>query len=165
MNPDDEMPYTQQWNIGYSRQLGRDYALEVDYIHILGLHEFIRRRLNPKVPGNTVSDTNGKPVSDARLLAADFVRAGLPANRLADVVSEESIGRSRYDGLNIQLKRRFSNRFTFQTSYVLSRSIAYTGALNTSASAGFAGLAQNQNKILDPSELGPTSNDERHRFI
>ena len=24
-----------------------DYALEVDYIHVLGLHEFMRRRLNP----------------------------------------------------------------------------------------------------------------------
>jgi Carboxypeptidase regulatory-like domain/TonB dependent receptor len=165
MHPDSEIPYTQQWNIGYSRQLGRDFALEVDYIHILGLHEYIRHRLNPEVPGNTVIDINGMPVMNARLLAADFVRAGLPADRLADVVSEESIGRSRYDGLNIQLRKRFSNRFTFQTSYVLSRSIAYTGATNTSAAAGFGGLAQDQNNILDPSELGPTSNDERHRFV
>ncbi|HKX31400.1 MAG TPA: TonB-dependent receptor, partial [Blastocatellia bacterium] len=103
MHPDSEMPYTQQWNVGYSRQLGRDYAIEVDYVHILGLHEFFRHRLNPRVPGNTVIDITGTPVTNARLLAADFVRAGLPANRLADVVSEESIGRSRYDGLNIQL--------------------------------------------------------------
>jgi carboxypeptidase family protein len=165
MNPDDEMPYTQQWNVGYSRQLGRDYVLDVDYIHILGLHEYVRHRLNPQVPGNTVVNIDGTTVNNARLLAADFVRAGLPANRLADVVSEESIGRSRYDGLNIQLRKRFSNRFTFQTSYVLSRSLAYTGATNTSASAGFAGLAVNQNRILDISELGPTSNDERHRFV
>ena len=153
LDPDDVMPYTQQWNIGYSRQLGKDYAIEVDYIHILGLHEYLRHRLNPLV--------NGGP----RLLAADFVRAGLPANRLADVVSEESSGRSRYDGLNIQLRKRFSSRFTFQTSYVLSRALAYTGAANTSASGGFAGLAQDQNKLLDPSELGATSNDERHRFV
>jgi carboxypeptidase family protein/TonB-dependent receptor-like protein len=165
MNPDDEMPYTQQWNVGYSRQLGRDYVLDVDYIHILGLHEYVRHRLNPQVPGNTVTNIDGTTVNNARLLAADFVRAGMPANRLADVVSEESIGRSRYDGLNIQLRKRFSNRFTFQTSYVLSRSLAYTGATNTSASAGFAGLAVNQNRILDISELGPTSNDERHRFV
>lgn len=165
LSPDNVMPYTQQWNIGYSRQLSRDFALEVDYVHILGLHEYLRHRLNPLVPGNTVININGQPVNNARLLAADFVRAGLPANRLADVVSEESIGRSRYDGLNIQLRRRFSNRMTFQASYVLSRSIAYTGAANTVATAGFGGLAQDQNKILDPSELGPSSNDERHRFV
>jgi hypothetical protein len=165
LSPDNVMPYTQQWNIGYSRQLSRDYAVEVDYVHILGLHEYLRHRLNPFVPGNTVTSLSGQPVTNARLLAADFVRAGLPHNRLADVVSEESIGRSRYDGLNIQLRRRFSNRMTFQTSYVLSRSIAYAGAANTNATAGFGGLAQDQNKILDPSELGPSSNDERHRFV
>lgn len=165
INPDNVMPYTQQWNVGYSRQLGRDYAVEVDYIHILGLHEYLRHRLNPQVPGNTVINIDGRPVTNARLLAADFVRAGLPANRLADVIAEESIGRSRYDGLNIQLRKRFSNRFTFQTSYVLSRSLAYGGAVNTGAAAGFGGQPQDQNRILDPGELGPTSNDERHRFV
>lgn len=165
LNPDDQMPYTQQFNIGYSRQLNKDYAIEVDYVHVLGLHEYLRHRLNPIVPGNTVVNINGQTVNNARLLAADFVRAGLPANRLADVVSEESIGRSRYDGLNLVLRRRFSSHLTFQASYVLSRSIAYAGAANTGAAAGFGGLAQDQNKILDPSELGPTSNDERHRFV
>src|SRR4030095_16575445 len=107
LNHDDVMPYTQQWNVGYSRQLGKDYALEIDYIHILGLHEYLRHRLNPNIPGNTVINIDGRSVSNARLLAADFVRAGLPANRLADVVSEESIGRSRYERLNIQLRKRF----------------------------------------------------------
>lgn len=165
LSPDDQMPYTQQFNIGYSRQLSKDYAIEVDYVHVLGLHEYLRHRLNPIVPGNTVINTNGQTVNNARLLAADFVRAGLPANRLADVVSEESIGRSRYDGLNVVLKRRFSSHMTFQASYVLSRSIAYAGAANTGAAAGFGGLAQDQNNILVPGELGPTSNDERHRFV
>lgn len=165
INPDNVMPYTQQWNIGYSRQLGRDYALEIDYVHILGLHEYLRHRLNPIVPGNTVVNINGATVNNARQLAADFVRAGLPANRLGDVVSEESVGRSRYDGLNVVLRRRFTNRLTFQASYVLSRALAYTGAANTGAAAGFGGQAQDQNNILVPGELGPTSADERHRFV
>ncbi len=112
------------------------------------------------MPGNTVVNINGATVSNARLLAAAFVKAGLDANRLADVVSEESIGRSRYDGLNIQLKKRFSRHFTFQTSYVLSRGIAYAGN-----AAAFGGVAQDQNKILDPGELGPTPQDERHRGV
>ena len=165
ISPDAQMPYTQQFNIGYSRQLSRDYAIEVDYVHILGLHEYMRRRLNPRVPGNTVTDVNGATVANARLLAANFVRAGLPAARLGDVVYEDSIGRSRYDGLNIQLRKRFSNRFTFQTSYVLSRGIAYGGANNTGAAAGFGGLVQDQNNIFDKGELGPTSTDERQRFV
>jgi len=160
MSPDAVQPYTQQWNVGYSRQLSNDYALEIDYIHVLGVHEFIRRRLNPRVPGNTVTNIDGKTVTNARLLAADFLKAGLDANRLSDIVAEFSIGRSRYDGLNIQLKKRFSNRFTFQTSYVLSRGLAYGGN-----AAAFGGLAEDQNNILAPGELGPTPQDERHRFV
>jgi hypothetical protein len=73
---------------------------------------------------------------------------------------EDSIGRSRYDGLNIQLKKRFSNRFTFQTSYVLSRGLAYGGN-----AAAFGGAAEDQNNIFAPGELGPTPQDERHRFV
>jgi hypothetical protein len=160
MSPDDVMPYTQQFNIGYSRQLSNNYALEVDYVHVLGLHEYMRRRLNVRVPGNTVTNINGAAVTNARQLAADFVKAGLDANRLADVVAEYSIGRSRYDGLNIQLKKRFSNRFTFQTSYVLSRGLAYGGN-----SAAFGNTPEDQNNIFAPGELGPTPQDERHRFV
>jgi carboxypeptidase family protein len=160
MSPDSVMPYTQQWNIGYSRQLSNNYALEVDYIHVLGLHEYFRRRINTRVPGNTVTNIDGKTVTNARLLATDFLKAGLDANRLADVIVEDSIGRSRYDGLNIQLKKRFSNRFTFQTSYVLSRGVAYGGN-----AAAFGGAAEDQNNIFAPGELGPTPQDERHRFV
>ena len=40
LDPDFESPYTQQWNIGYAQEIGRDMALEFDYVHILGLHEF-----------------------------------------------------------------------------------------------------------------------------
>jgi hypothetical protein len=160
MSPDAVQPYTQQWNVGYSRQLSNDYALEVDYVHVLGVHEFMRRRLNPRVPGNTVTNINGATVTNARLLAANFVRAGLDANRLADVILEDSIGRSRYDGLNIQLKKRFSKRFTFQTSYVLSRGLAYGGN-----AAAFGGAPEDQNNIFAPGELGPTPQDERHRFV
>jgi len=160
MDPDAQMPYTQQWNIGYSRQLTNDYALEVDYVHVLGLHEFMRRRLNVRVPGNTVININGATVTNARLLAADFVKAGLDANRLADVIMESSLGRSRYDGLNIHLKKRFSRRMTFQTSYVLSRGLAYGGN-----AAAFGNTPQDQNNIFAPGELGPTPQDERHRFV
>jgi len=160
MDPTAQLPYTQQWNVGYSRQLTNDFALEVDYVHVLGLHEFMRRRLNVRVPGNTVINVNGATVTNARLLAADFVRAGLDANRLADVIMESSIGRSRYDGLNVQLKKRFSRRMSFQTSYVLSRGLAYGGN-----AAAFGGTPQDQNNIFAKGELGPTPQDERHRFV
>ncbi len=47
LDPDFESPYTQQWNIGFAQELGNNMALEFDYVHILGLHEFIGSRHQP----------------------------------------------------------------------------------------------------------------------
>src|SRR5678815_6157660 len=46
LDPDFESPYTQQWNIGFAQEIGKDMALEFDYVHILGLHEFTGLDIN-----------------------------------------------------------------------------------------------------------------------
>jgi hypothetical protein len=85
----------------------------------------------------------------------------LPANRLADIVVESSVNRSRYDGLNIGVRKRLSRRMTLQTSYTLSKAVGYGGA-----SGEFGATARyDQFKYLDPRELAPTVRDERHRLM
>ncbi len=49
LDPDFESPYTQQWNIGFAQELGTNMALEFDYVHILGLHEFTGFDINPRI--------------------------------------------------------------------------------------------------------------------
>ncbi|MDQ5843727.1 MAG: hypothetical protein M3539_00335, partial [Acidobacteriota bacterium] len=86
-----------------------------------------------------------------------FTAAGLPA--LGRIDLEASIGRSRYDGMNISYRRRLHNRFTVNSTYTLSRALAYNGH-----SAAFRNRAWDVFDYFAPYELGPTPNDSRHRF-
>lgn len=153
MNPDYANPVSQQSNLGFSHEFLRDFVLEVDYTHMLNIRESRRVRLNYKkvLPDGT----------NPRILESAFAAAGLPKNRLADIVGEASVNRSRYDGLNIGVRKRLSHRITFQTSYTLSKAQGWAGSTGE-----FGALARyDQSVLFDPREYGPTGRDERHRFV
>jgi hypothetical protein len=145
MDPSYRNPYTEQWNGGYSWQVTSDSVIEVEYVHVLGLHESKRQIPNPKI--------NGVRNTDAALKAA-----GLPV--IARIVDESSIGRSRYDGLNISYRKRMSRHFSVNTSYVLSRALGYNGA-----SASFGNAPTDVLNIFAPHDFGYTGTDERHRWV
>jgi hypothetical protein len=153
INPDYASPVSQQSNIGFSHELMRDFVLEVDYTHMLNIRESRRVRLNYR----KVLADNTNP----RILASALVAAGMPAGRLADVVGEASVNRSRYDGLNIGVRKRMSHHLTFQTSYTLSKAQGWRGATGE-----FGALASvDQSVLFSPLDYGPTGRDERHRFV
>ncbi|MCG3163797.1 MAG: hypothetical protein JMDDDDMK_05248 [Acidobacteria bacterium] len=149
MDPDYRNPYTQQWNIGYAYQLTSTSVIEVEYTHVLALRESKTININPR---------RAALVPVARQLDAAFAAAGLP--KLGRIDVESSVGRSRYDGLNISYRRRLSNRFSLNTNYVLSKAVAYNGA-----SAAFRNRATNVDDIFAEYDFGPTPNDERHRWV
>jgi hypothetical protein len=148
MDPDYKNPYSQQWNIGYVFELTPTSVIEVDYVHGLALRESKRNNINPR----RVNAGNARD-HDAR-----FRAAGLPL--LAQIVLEHSVGRSRYDGLNIAYRRRMSRRLSLNTHYVLSRAVAYNGH-----SAAFANTPTNVDNIFAKHDFGPVPNDERHRWV
>jgi hypothetical protein len=150
MDPDYRNPLTQQWNLGYSWQLNSYSAVEIDYTHVLGLHESKTVNINPQL--RLVANE-----SSARPLTAAFNAAGQPA--LGRIDLEASVGRSRYDGLNVSYRRRLQKNFTVNANYTLSKAQAYNGN-----SAAFRNRAFNPFNYFAPSEYGPTFNDTRHRF-
>ena len=94
-------PYTEQFNGGYSWQVSETSVIEVDYSHVLGLHESKSVQLNPK----------GTDVFGAAVNAA-FTAAGVPA--LGSITDFAPIGRSRYDGLSVAYLRRRFEAFQYQ---------------------------------------------------
>jgi hypothetical protein len=146
MDPNYRNPYSEQFNAGYTWSLNSVSAIEVDYIHELGLHESKTININPLAPGQP------------RPLSAAFTAAGVPV--LGRIDDEQSIGRSRYDGLNVAYKRRLSNHFSINTSYVLSKGVAYKGN-----AAAFRNRPTNPRDPFNPLDFGPVPNDERHRFV
>ena len=148
MDPDYRNPYSEQWNAGYTLALGSVSAVEVDYIHELAIHESKTININP-----TLVSLGG-----ARPLSAAFSAAGLPI--LGRIDDEQAIGRSRYDGLNVAFRRRLSHHISFNTSYVLSKGVAYKGN-----AAAFRNRPSNPMDPFNPVDFGPVPTDERHRFV
>ena len=148
VDPDFANPYNHQFNAGYTWQIDSLDVVEVEYVHVLGLREAKRQNINYQQP-----DQGG-----ARPFDAAFTAAGLP--KLAQIVVESSIGRSRYDGLNISYRRRLNRRFSINTNYVLSRALAYVGG-----PAAFGNAAPIPTIIFPSYDLGPAPNDETHRWV
>ncbi len=148
MDPDYHNPYSQQWNIGYSFAIDPSSVVEVEYIHELGLRESKTFNANPKVVA----------LGGARLLSAAFAAAHQPQLSRIDV--EQSVGRSRYDGLNISYRRRMTHHISINTNFVLSRALAYNGN-----AASFRNRAGDLDNIFAAHDLGPTPNDELARWV
>lgn len=147
VDPNYHNPYNQEWNLGYSWQVTPNDVLEFEGIHTLALRESKRQNINA---------TNY--LTGMRPYDAAFVAAGLP--KLAQIVVESSIGRSRYDAFNVVWRHRLSRRFSLNTNYVRSRALGYTGG-----AANFSNVSPNPNLLFSKSELGPTPSDEPHRFV
>ncbi len=147
MDPRYRNPYSEQWNAGYTWALSQVSAIEVDYIHELAIHESKTININPI---NVATGT--------RPLSAAFSAAGLPV--LGRIDDEQSTGRSRYDGLNLSFRRRLSHHFSVNTSYVLSKGVAYKGN-----AAAFRNRPSNPLDPFNPLDFGPVPTDERHRFV
>lgn len=148
VDPNFKNPYNQQMNIGYSWLPGVNDVVEVEYVHVLGLREAKRQNIN------YIDVNNG----NARPFDAAFTAAGLP--KLAQIIVESSIGRSRYDAMNISYRRRLTHRFSVNTNYVFSRALAYVGG-----PAAFGNVAPDPKNLFPAGDLGPAPNDETHRWV
>jgi hypothetical protein len=148
MDPNYRNPVSQQFNIGYQWAATKNSVVEVEYVHELGLHENKTININPIVNG-------------VRPLSAAFVAAGVP--KLGRVMDEESINRSRYDGLNLSYRQRMTKHFSTNANYTLSRAMGWAiESGGTDASSGFRNYPHDPLNIWDPRDFGPTPNDERH---
>jgi Carboxypeptidase regulatory-like domain/TonB dependent receptor len=144
MDPHYRNPYSEQWNGGYSWQVTQNSVIEVEYVHELGLHESKTIVINPTING--VRDTT-----------AEFQALGLPV--LGGIRDYMSIGRSRYDAMNLSYKRRLSRRFSINSSYVLSKAMAFNGN-----SAAFGNGPTDELNWFAAHDWGPTPADERNRI-
>ena len=93
MDPNYRNPVSQQFNFGYQWAATQNSVVEIEYVHVLGLHENKTVNINPQING-------ARPLSDA------FAAAGVSV--LGRVMDEQSVNRSRYDGMNISYRQRMT---------------------------------------------------------
>jgi Carboxypeptidase regulatory-like domain/TonB dependent receptor len=142
-SPRIRQPYADQYSIGWSHQLDAATVVDVDYVHSDGRDLGWRIQLSGINPGGTARQFNDLGTS--------------PASFTIDI----SDGKSRYDGVNLGIRRRMSAGLQFSAWYSLSSAESTTGAGSDELNG------QNIQNHLDPYndvQIGPSGRtDARHR--
>jgi outer membrane receptor protein involved in Fe transport len=159
MDPNYRNPVTEEWNGGYTWSITSKTVIETEYVHVLSLHENKTVNLDPRIPVTpnniTTLTRNGQPGGFFRPFDAAFTSAGVPV--LGSVRDEKSIGRSRYDAMNISYRQRGFHKVDLIANYTLARAVGYD-----QDGGSFRYYPRDPQNPLSPFEFGPGFNDERH---
>jgi hypothetical protein len=166
--PDLRNPYTQQLNVAVERAIDKSTSLTVSYIQNRGKRLYTVRDLNigplsSQVYNFTILDSNFNPTgqvySTPLYLLANRVDA-----RYGHVNQVENGGKQWYDGLAVQLNRRFSSTFQGTISYTWSHELDENQESGSNAiffSSGPMGLYNGAYSL----DKGNGNLDQRHRFV
>ncbi|MEK7404668.1 MAG: carboxypeptidase regulatory-like domain-containing protein [Acidobacteriota bacterium] len=112
-------PYVQHFNLNLQRQVTADLAVQVGYVGKLGRKLLMGWTINPGIygPGATLGNLNQR-------------RPYRPFGQL-DVIS--SLANSRYNGLQVEVNKRFSRGYSVQGAYTFSRSIDMASGISLGA--------------------------------
>ena len=161
IDPNYRNPITEEFNGGYAWSINPKSVVEVEYVHVLSLHENKTINLDPNLPVTPNNITNltrtGLPGGFFRPLDSAFAAANVPV--LGSVRDETSGGRGRYDGMNITYRQRGFHKTDIIANYTLARAVGYN-------EEGFVYhyYPRDPQHPLSPFEFGPSFNDERHHI-
>ena len=172
MDPNYRTPVTEEFNAGYTWAINPKSALEVEYVHVLSLHENKTINLDPKIPVNPALIQTTKTTEDSAKNAAcsptigcgffqplDAAFKASGATPLGSLRDEQSIGRSRYDGMNVSYRQRAFHKTDLTMNYTLARAVGYD-----EDGGSFRYYPRDPQNPLAPNEFGPSFNDERHHL-
>ncbi len=106
-------PWSLQAMVGYARQIGKDVSVSADIIYTRGHNHLRSENLNPILPGTYNPETGGQRPD--------------PTKGDIHVVSCE--GKSEYKGLYLTFNKKYSNGWSLDVSYTLSKSMGDTDTM------------------------------------
>lgn len=159
-------PYSEQGNIGIQRQLANDVSLNVNYLWSRGVQLYGVRDLNlPTTTTNytyTIDDTSGNV---AGTYTTPVYVGARPDTRYGAIYLDDNGVNSYYNGLAVQLNKRFKHGFQAMASYTWSHEIddgqGYGESTNNLFLSNANSFLTNGNYKLDK---GSGILDQRHRF-
>jgi hypothetical protein len=178
---DQHRPYALTGSLGVQRLLGKDYVVEARYVYTKGVHLWNQTRLNvvPQVtptnflPTYFTTPTSGQLAGDTLTLGA--IKATLPGgttktepwNNLAiygfnqAIVGYNPWGNSRYNGLALQMTKRYSKNFSYIFAYTWSHNFDDSTATNFST---ILSPRRTQDFHNQRAEWASSALDRRHRL-
>ncbi|MCA1817989.1 MAG: hypothetical protein LC746_16645, partial [Acidobacteria bacterium] len=149
-------PDSYQWNLTVSRQLMKDTVLEVSYIGNEGHHIWRRGvNYNDVIPQNRARVSQAFFNNDPNLNSIITQSTRFP--NLGPITMSESTGNSNYNGLQVWLNRRFTDRLSYSVAYTWSHALS-----DVPLTSFTSGTTDPFNYHLD---YGDADLDRRHTFV
>jgi len=132
------LPYAITMNAGFQRSFAKDYTIEARYVGTKGVRLLMQGQLNRNslVTGSfnlptylempTQATLNALPINTgtfAQLRQTAAWNPLLPYGFTTAIITYQARGNSRYHGLAIDLKKRYSKNLMFIAAYTLSRNM------------------------------------------
>jgi hypothetical protein len=153
-SPDFVVPYTRQYSIGFSHQIGQNSAIDADFNRVEFRDQFLRFRAN----GYTVPfDANTK-------LLPDFGNFRVWFNG----------GFADYNGFSVSYRTRLSAKLQLQGAYTLAKvegnTLPGSDEFRLGEPRNLAGCRDCSLDFMvgpkdNPAQNGPLDTDARHRFV
>jgi hypothetical protein len=160
-----QQPFTQQFHLQFEKEVFANTTFSAEYQMFRGSKITRTRNANLSAPVATtypVFDASGTATGET--LTVQRFPATRPIPQFQRISLFESTAKSFYQGLSLQLNRRFSNRLQFNTSYTLSKAKdSKPDQTSVVPGADDGKIAQNQFDLSG--EYGISDLDVRHRFI
>jgi hypothetical protein len=143
-NYDQTRPYAINWTNGVQRSFGKDYVFEARYLGTKGVHLYVQDQINritdvtPSYSLPTFFSPPGASQLSSLNLTLQDIRNTLLA-KTGDVASPSDsyfgfgfpntitayhpIGNSKYNGLALQLNKRYSKNFSYLTAFTWSHAL------------------------------------------
>jgi hypothetical protein len=147
VSPRLQQPFSYQTNVGWTHEFPQQLTFSVDYAKVQG------RDINMRIRPNVITVPGAPPV---RFLSGVGVSPNSASFRTA-----VSGGRSEYDALILDARKRMSHNFDVDASYTLSKSTSHVGTASDEITQN---LLQDVNDPYSAFQLGPSTKvDARHR--
>lgn len=150
---DQIRPYSVNWTVGIQRSLGKDYTLEARYVGTKGVHLYVQEQINritnvtPSYSLPTLVTAPSATQLAGLNLTLGEIRSNLvsktnfpasPSNSYAQhgftstITAYHPIGNSEYNGLSLQLNKRYARNFSYLTAFTWSHALDdSTATVNT----------------------------------
>ncbi len=161
IQPDANTPTLLSWSLNIEQQIAPSTSLTVGYTGSHGYHQILSEDVNEPIP--TICPAS--PCPSTLAAGTVYYPKGAPfANpKLANSTTWISEGVSSYNGLIVDVNRRFNNGLQFRGVYTFSKNLDNGTAWNSSVGANAPGF------VMYPAEpqrdYGPANTDVRHLAV
>ena len=161
---DYAQPYVQQGRLGVEREIFSNTSLSVTYLYFRGVHLSRTRDINLRAPVATTVPVvvGGLPTGETFTVLRHPSPRPIPG--FTRISLFESTADSRYNGLAVELKRRFTRGFQFIAAYTFS-SAKDNKPDQTMVVVGTDDFKGVQNNLDINADWGRSDLDIKHRFV